>query len=87
LSGESGAAYNLGTGAAVSIRTLLEAFVQRSPVNVTVEVDAERLRVADAPCLVSDTTRFRERTGWEPVIPLDQTVDDILSFWRAHLAA
>ncbi len=87
LSGETGAAYNLGTGVGISIGDLLERFLMRSKTPVAVEVDQDRLRRTDAPFLVCDSVRFRERTRWQPTIPLDTTVEDILAYWRAQVAA
>jgi GDP-4-dehydro-6-deoxy-D-mannose reductase len=87
LNGEPGAVYNIGSGAAVSIAALLEQLIASSHARVTVRVDSSRLRPADAPVLVCDPTRFRERTHWEVRIPLQQTLEDILSYWRRHAFA
>jgi GDP-4-dehydro-6-deoxy-D-mannose reductase len=86
LKGDSGAAYNLGQGSSVPVRSLLDYLVARSRVPVTVQVDPSRLRPADAPVLECDGRRFRETTGWKPQIPLEQTLDDILDYWRLQIA-
>jgi len=82
LNGEPGAVYNIGRGAAVSIQALLEQLIGSSRVPVTVRVDSSRLRSADAPLLLCDAARFRERTQWEARIPLEVTLQDILDYWR-----
>jgi GDP-4-dehydro-6-deoxy-D-mannose reductase len=87
LSGEKGAVYNLGSGIGVPIQRLLDLFVERSRVPVRVEVAQDRVRSVDAPLVLCDCTRFRERTGWVPAIPLETTVEDILTYWRAELAS
>jgi GDP-4-dehydro-6-deoxy-D-mannose reductase len=87
LNGESGAVYNIGRGAAVSIGALLEAMLGLSHVAIEVRVDPSRLRQVDAPLQVCDARRFRERTGWEARIPLDDTLEGILAYWRAQVAA
>jgi nucleoside-diphosphate-sugar epimerase len=34
------------------------------------------------PVLVGDSSRLRNELGWEPSIPLSQTLDDLLAYWR-----
>jgi GDP-4-dehydro-6-deoxy-D-mannose reductase len=85
--GEAGAAYNLGRGVAVPIRTLLDLLVSRSGIRIRVQVDRDRMRQADPPVSVCDATCFRERTGWEPKLPLRTTLDDTLQYWRDRLRA
>ena len=87
LKGESGAVYNIGRGAAVAIGGLLAMMLNRSHVTIEVRVDPNRLRQVDAPLQVCDARRFRDRTHWEASIPLDETLDDILGYWRARIAA
>jgi GDP-4-dehydro-6-deoxy-D-mannose reductase len=87
LKGESGAVYNIGRGSAVSIQQLLETMLRLSRVTIEIRVDPTRLRQIDAPLQVCDARRFRERTHWEARIPIDQTLEDILDYWRARVTA
>ncbi|HEX9441234.1 MAG TPA: GDP-mannose 4,6-dehydratase [Roseiflexaceae bacterium] len=83
--GEVGRAYNIGSGRAVSIRRLLDTLLAFSERDIAVEPDPARMRPADVPCVVCDSRRFRERTGWAPKIPLEQTLHDILEYWRGQV--
>ncbi|MDH3197843.1 MAG: GDP-mannose 4,6-dehydratase, partial [Candidatus Krumholzibacteria bacterium] len=49
-----------------------------------VEVDKSRLRPSDVPVLVGDCTKFRADTGWRMEIPFDQTLRDIVDYWRSR---
>ena len=49
---------------------------------ISVEQDPARLRPSDVPLLVGDISRFQKATGWEPRIPFEQTVTDLLQYWR-----
>jgi len=80
--GEVGAAYNIGSGRVVSIRWLLDTLLAFSQREIAVEPDPARLRPADVPRVACDSRRFRERTGWAPQIQLEQTLHDILEYWR-----
>jgi GDP-4-dehydro-6-deoxy-D-mannose reductase len=58
-----------------------------SDAKVEVEVDPERLRPSDVEILLGDSSKFRTDTGWEPRIPLQQTLKDTLDFWREKVRA
>jgi GDP-4-dehydro-6-deoxy-D-mannose reductase len=83
--GRPGEVYNVATGVGIRIRDLLDRLIALSGVAVRVEVDPARLRPSDVEILVGDSSRFRADTGWEPRIPFDQTLSDVLDFWRARL--
>jgi GDP-4-dehydro-6-deoxy-D-mannose reductase len=59
--------------------------VELSRVRVEVEVDPERLRPSDVEVLIGDASKFHADTGWEPTIPLEQTLEDLLDFWRERV--
>lgn len=80
--GKVGNAYNVGSGRTVSIRWLLDTLIRHSTCSIDVELDPALMRPADVPRVVSDSQSFRRDTGWEPVIPLEQTLSDILVGWR-----
>jgi GDP-4-dehydro-6-deoxy-D-mannose reductase len=51
--------------------------------NFEVKEDAQRLRPVDAPLVVGDPTAIRTATGWQPKIPLDQTLRDTYAWCAA----
>lgn len=83
--GESGRAYNVCSGHAVAIRGVLDILVARARVPVRVQVDPARFRPNDVPLLLGDASRLRNELGWVPKIPLEQTLDDILQYWRREM--
>lgn len=83
--GEPGQVYNIGSGESHKIEGILQALIDLSKVPVRVEIDATRMRPADVPIIACDSSRFRECTGWEPRIPLERSLHDILEYWRAHV--
>ena len=84
--GEGGVAYNVCTGRGRRIRDLLDVLLAASGARVEVRVDPERLRPSDVPAQVGDPSRLRAATGWEPRIPLERTLRDLLDDWRARTA-
>jgi GDP-4-dehydro-6-deoxy-D-mannose reductase len=80
--GEAGEVYNIGSGTAVEIRQILDMLIALSGHAIEVEVDPARVRPVDVPVIACDASRFRTRTGWRPLIPLEQSLADVLDEWR-----
>jgi GDP-4-dehydro-6-deoxy-D-mannose reductase len=84
--GEGGTAYNVCSGRGRRVRELLDVLLAASGARVEVRVDPDRLRPSDVPAQVGDLARLRAATGWEPRIPLERTLKDLLDDWRARIA-
>jgi GDP-4-dehydro-6-deoxy-D-mannose reductase len=83
--GSSGRPYNVSSGRAYPVGEVVGRLVAKSRVPVHVRVDASRFRPNDIPVLVGDPSRIRDEIGWTPAIPLDQTLDDMLEYWRSQM--
>jgi GDP-4-dehydro-6-deoxy-D-mannose reductase len=79
-----GVAYNVCGGRGIRIGDLVDLFRTRARVPVQVEQDPAKMRPNDVPRLVGSHARLTEETGWVPAIPLEQTVDDLLEWWRSQ---
>jgi GDP-4-dehydro-6-deoxy-D-mannose reductase len=80
--GTPGRAYNVCSGRALAIRDLLDNLLARARVPIRVRIDPNRYRPNDLPLLVGDPTRIHDELGWSAEIPLEQTLDDLLDYWR-----
>ncbi|MBM4442283.1 MAG: GDP-mannose 4,6-dehydratase [Candidatus Rokubacteria bacterium] len=86
--GEPGEVYNLCSGAAWSIEDILQRLLSLSRVEgIAVKEDPARLRPADIPLLVGSAARMERATGWRPTIPFEQTLADVLDYWRSRVTA
>ncbi len=83
--GQSGDVYNLCSGQATSIQTVLDTLLNFCTVRVRVELDQTRLRPSDVPIIVGSAAKFRQLTGWQPQISLRQSLADILDYWREQV--
>lgn len=81
----AGEVYNLAHGVGHRIGDLLDRLVAMARIQLTVRQDPARLRPSDVPVLVGDASRFRERYGWAPRIPIETTLRDILDDWRSRV--
>ena len=77
-----GDVYNIGSGRAHSIKEVLDALLGMGHLIIRVEEDPARMRPSDVPNMVSDSTKFTEATGWRPQIPFEQSLFDLLQYWR-----
>jgi GDP-4-dehydro-6-deoxy-D-mannose reductase len=82
--GKPGEAYNVCSGRAYRIGDVLDMLIGLVGVKVEVKQEAGRLRPSDVPRLEGDNGKFRADTGWKPEIPFEQTLADLLDFWRKN---
>lgn len=80
-----GEVYIIGSGRAWSIQQVLDLMLTQSRVPIRVEQDPARLRPSDTPVMYCDASKFRAQSGWEPEIPLEQSLRDILDYWRGKI--
>ncbi len=85
LHGMPGEVYNIGACEAHTVRELLDLLLSYAGVQVEVRQDPQRLRVVDTPLIVGDCSKLRTQTGWAPQIPFEQTVKDVLDYWRQEV--
>jgi len=85
--GTAGEVYNVCSGRGRSIGDILRSLLEIAGTQVELQVDRERLRPSDLPSLVGDPRKAREATGWEPRIPLETTLRDLLEHWRERVGA
>jgi GDP-4-dehydro-6-deoxy-D-mannose reductase len=81
--GAPSTAYNVASGTVRAMRSVLDALVARARVKLRIETDAALMRPIDKPMVLGDATRLREATGWRPEVPFEQTLDDLLNYWRS----
>jgi len=85
--GEPGAVYNLASGRPRSVRSVLEMLLSLSRADIHVEQDTSLYRPVDVPVVYGSAEKFHRRTGWEPEIPFEQTLQDTLAYWRSRTGA
>jgi GDP-4-dehydro-6-deoxy-D-mannose reductase len=83
--GRAGEAYNVASGKARTIQSLLEGLLAHARADISVEVDSARLRPSKIPILEGDYSRLHAATGWQPQIPFEQTLRDLLEDCRQRV--
>ncbi|MDE6905879.1 MAG: GDP-mannose 4,6-dehydratase [Lachnospiraceae bacterium] len=80
--GKAGETYNVGSGHAIAIEDILHMILKNSNAQVNVKVDSQKLRPVDVPIIEADISKLSKETGWQPGIPLEQTIRETLDYWR-----
>lgn len=84
---EPGEVYNVGQGTCMRVGDMLDLLLSHSRVRIAVEQDPARLRPSDVTLLWANVDKFKRATGWEPTIPFEKTMADLLEYWRARVRA
>jgi len=80
--GQIGEVYNAGTGNAHAMEDVVKRLLGLARVAIQVEQRVEPARAADNLLVRADASRLRREIGWQPRIPLEQTLADTLNYWR-----
>ncbi len=80
--GEPGGTYNVCTGTDVVIGELARRLIELSGADLELRSGEVALRPVDVPALRGDPRRLQAATGWSPEIGLDDTLRDVLAYWR-----
>jgi GDP-4-dehydro-6-deoxy-D-mannose reductase len=83
--GEPGEVYNLCSGVGYPIHEVLDILKRHSEMRIATVEDPGRLRPSDVPVLIGDNAKFRRATGWAPRIPLEETLAELLDYWRERV--
>jgi GDP-4-dehydro-6-deoxy-D-mannose reductase len=81
--GKAGEAYNVCSGKARSIHSLLDGLLALSTMQgIEVRQDPKRVQEVDVPIQVGDYAKLHHQTGWRPGIPFEKSLRDLLDYWR-----
>ncbi len=83
-SGTAGVVYNVCSGRDVAIGEIADRLLDLAGTSLEFETDPNLVRPVEVPVLRGDPGRLSAATGWVPERPLEQTLGDVLSFWRAQ---
>ncbi len=81
--GNPGEVYNVCSGKGTTIQEILDKMISMSSHRITYEQESQRMRLSDKPSLIGDCSKLQS-LGWSPTIPLENTLHNILEYWRSH---
>ena len=83
--GQPGQVYNLGAGKGHTVRELLTTLVGLSGQEISIRQEPGRMRPVNVPRIVADCHRIEAETGWRAEIPFEQSLRDVLDYWRQQV--
>lgn len=82
-----GEVYNIGGNRTMTIGKALEILLSFAKIKFEIKVDPKLMRPSDVTLQIPCTDKFRNETGWEPEISLEETLRDLLEYWRQELTS
>ncbi len=83
----AGEVYNVCSGRALEVREICERLLAMAARPMRLVADPALQRPVDTPVLVGDNRRLHDATGWQPSIPIERTLTDLLEDCRGRAAA
>lgn len=84
--GDPGEVYNISGQHVYSMQEVVDLVCRLASVGIRIESDTSLFRPTDEPVIWGDSARLTQHTGWVQQIPLEQTIADMLDYWRGKLA-
>ena len=85
--GKPGEVYNIGGNTVKTIGEALDYLISLSPMRKEIikESDPKLVRKVDVNLQIVDISKFQKETGWIPEIPFEETMAEVLRYWREHV--
>lgn len=77
--------FNIASGIPRQIRAILDSLLSMTRLNIQVELDPQRLRPSDIPVAIGSNELLRKVTGWQPTTPIEQTLSELMNYWRQEM--
>jgi len=74
--------FNVCSGNSYPISWLLDYMINAAGVNVEIKIDPSRFRLVDANYIRGSNSKIKDVIGWQPRIPIETTLQDLLAFWE-----
>ena len=82
---DDGEVYNICSGQGRKISDILDILRDLSEVKFEVKKDQTKIRPSDLPVMIGDGSKFHKKTGWKPQISLEESMQDLLNYWRENV--
>ena len=80
--GIAGEVYNISSEHVYEMKEIFSIIEKKIGVALTPVVDQSLLRPTDEKIIVGDITKLKRDTGWKQSITIEQTITDMLEYWK-----
>ena len=81
--GRYGDVYNISAEKAIQIKEIIQVIEKITGMTFDLQIDTSLLRPSDERIIIGNTEKLVEDTGWHPAVPLEETLSDMLCWWRS----
>jgi GDP-4-dehydro-6-deoxy-D-mannose reductase len=81
--GQSGEVYNAGSGVGTTMSEVVHVLSSQATTHIELQKDETRIRALDIPVIIANNEKLQQ-LGWQPHIPLDQSLQRVLEYWRTQ---
>lgn len=81
---ESGV-YNICSEQNLTMQEVMDGLIKHALIPIKTQVNTALYRPADFSFKTPSCKKFKQLTGWKPEIDIDQTLADVLDYWRGKL--
>lgn len=79
---KAGEIYNIGGSTTMSVGEFLQHLIQHAKVPIPTRLDPKLLRPSDVTLQIPAVDKFVKATGWKPKYSFEESIENILSYWR-----
>lgn len=85
--GKVGQIYNIGGNTVKTIGEMLDYLISLSPLKdkIIKQLDPSLVRKVDVNLQIVDVSKFEKDVDWKPAITFEQTMQDLLNYWRQNV--
>lgn len=80
--GRSGHVYNVCSGTGVTLKDIITSMTAELDITVDIHIDPRLLRPSDNRIIIGSNKKIRRELGWENTISLDQSLRDVMTYWK-----
>ena len=86
VKGRKGETYNVCSNKRYKLRDLIELFSKLTGTRIKTIIDPNNFRPTENKIIVGSYDKLKKETGWEPVIPIEACLADLLEYWEKRVA-
>lgn len=83
--GQSGEIYNICSETGHSLKDILRRMMEIVNIEAEIIIDETLIRPNDNQVIIGSNQKIQRQTSWKPAIPLEQSLQDIIDYWRAEI--
>ncbi len=85
--GTWGEVYNISGSNIYEVREIIGKIEDVMGLKLDPKIDPALIRPQDEPIIYGNVDRLKSATGWEQKVPFEQTIADMVAYWRMKTAA